>query len=163
MTAASPRSSDGAGDSCRRATPARLVPVRYASRDPPPPTRRDVGPAERFDGPRRTRADPETDGRAIPRRSHAAAFVAIGLLLVGAYLAHWTILVPGLLALLLLSSGLSFLSARVNPLSIGFYLTTKPSWTAIGTVFLSGVVLLAIAYGAWRSGWGPVLPDRLVP
>ena len=137
------------------------MPVRYAARDPPPARREPFAWVPHGVRLRTAPArDPPAEG---PRRSHAAAFVAIGLLLAGAYLAHWTILVPALLALLLLSSGLSFLSARVNPLSIGFYLTTKPSWTAIGTVFLTGVALLAIAYGAWRSGWGPILPNRLVP
>jgi hypothetical protein len=139
------------------------VPVRYASRDPPrrPPPREEPSP-------RAVLYAPEPRGEApvpppVPPRSHAAAFVAVALVLLGAWLAAWSILVPGLLALLLLSSGLGFLSARLNPLSIGFYLTTKPSWSAIGVVFLSGVLLLGIAYNAWTAGWGPILPARWVP
>jgi hypothetical protein len=92
------------------------------------------------------------------RRSHAAVPVAFFLLLLGAVLGHYTILVPFLLGLLLFGSGASFLSSRLNPLSTSFYLTTKPSWSAIGAVFLSGLALLLVAYEYLIRGFGPVVP-----
>jgi hypothetical protein len=130
------------------------VPVRYVSRDRP----RTPAPVPPFAG-----EGPPPEGPPPARRSHAAAFVAIGLLALGVYLASWTVIAPALLALLLFSTAFSFLAARINPLSIGFYLTVKPSWTAIGTVVLSGLVLAAVAYSYWKHGWGPILPHRLVP
>jgi hypothetical protein len=147
------------------------MPVRYASRNSPPP--RPPEDAPDLEDP----SDPDLvyewapsgrRGRApergpAPPRSHAAAFVAVGLLVVGALLMSWTILIPALLALLLFSAGLSFLSARLNPLSIGFYLTTKPSWSSIGVIFLSGVLLLGLTYEGWKQGWGPLLPHQLWP
>jgi hypothetical protein len=92
------------------------------------------------------------------RRSHAAVPVAFFLLLLGALLGHYTVLVPFLLGLLLFGSGASFLSSRLNPLSTSFYLTTKPSWSAIGAVFLSGMVLLLVAYEYLVRGFGPIVP-----
>ncbi|MCI4350372.1 MAG: hypothetical protein L3K15_02515 [Thermoplasmata archaeon] len=92
------------------------------------------------------------------RRSHAAVPIAFVLLLLGAVLGHYTILVPFLLGLVLFGSGASFLSSRLNPLSTSFYLPTKPSWSAIGAVFLSGVVLLAVAYEYLIRGFGPLVP-----
>jgi hypothetical protein len=108
-------------------------------------------------------AETGTDAETVPSRSHAPAYVALALVLVGWVLASWSVVVPGLLALALLSAGLAFLGSRLNPLSIGFYLTTKPSWTAIGAVFLSALLLIAITYSYWTSGRGPVLPHHLVP
>jgi hypothetical protein len=58
----------------------------------------------------------------------------------------------------MLVTGGSFLSARLNPFAIGFYLTTKPSWTAIGVVFLTAVVLLYSAYAFFVHGIAPVIP-----
>ena len=92
------------------------------------------------------------------RRSNAAVPVAFVLLLIGAYLGHYTVIVPFLLAVVLLGSGASFLSSRLNPLSTSFYLTTKPSWGAIGAVFLVGLVLLLVAYEYLVRGFGPVVP-----
>ncbi|MCI4320032.1 MAG: hypothetical protein L3K23_07880 [Thermoplasmata archaeon] len=92
------------------------------------------------------------------RRSHAAAPVAFVLLLLGAVLGHYTVIVPFLLAVVLLGSGASFLSSRLNPLSTSFYLNTKPSWSAIGAVFLVGFVLLLVAYEYLVRGFGPVVP-----
>jgi hypothetical protein len=106
---------------------------------------------------------PAPEASGPPPRSHAAAYVALALLVVGSYLASWTVLAPALLALLLFSSGFAFLGTRLNPLSVGFYLTTKPSWTAIGTVFVVAAVLLAVAYTYWKHGWGPILPHHLAP
>jgi hypothetical protein len=79
-------------------------------------------------------------------------------LFVGLLLGSYTILVPAFLGGLLLLTGLSFLSTRLNPLSIGFYLTTKPSWPAIGLVFLSGLVLVGAAWGYYASGFAPIVP-----
>jgi hypothetical protein len=84
--------------------------------------------------------------------------VAIVLVVVGLVLAAYTILIPVLLGLLMLSVAGSFLSTRLNPLSVGFYLTTKPSWTAIGVVALSTVVLFAVAWTYYVRGLAPVLP-----
>jgi hypothetical protein len=143
------------------------VPVRYVSRRPRPPPPaviqygRAGGPTylvAGVPGPRDALGPP-----APPRRSHAAVLVAFVLLFAGWYLTAWTILVPALLSTVLLSSGVAFLGTRINPLSVGFYLTTKPSWTAIGTVFLSGVVLLGITYTAWKNGTAPILPQHMIP
>jgi hypothetical protein len=130
------------------------VPVRYARRDPPAPVAASHSPAE---------ALPPGAPPAVPTRSHVAAFVAIAMVLLGWYLAHWTVIAPALLAFFLLSAGVTFLGTRLNPLSIGFYLTVKPSWTAIGAVFLGGLLLMGIAYSAWKSGSGPIIPHHLWP
>jgi hypothetical protein len=92
------------------------------------------------------------------RRSHAAIPVAVGVLILGAVLGRITVIVPFLLGVLLLSAGAAFLSSRINPLSTSFYLNTKPSWSAIGTVFLSAVVLLVVAYEYFVRGLSPVVP-----
>jgi hypothetical protein len=81
------------------------------------------------------------------RRSHAAVPIAIAVVLLGLYLARYSFLAPALFGVLLLVSGLSFLSTRLNPLSPHFYLTRKPSWLAVGVVFLGALVLLYSAYG----------------
>ena len=92
------------------------------------------------------------------RRSNAAVPVAVALLLVGLYLGTISVLLPALLGIVLLGAGVSFLSTRVNPLSTGFYQTTKPSWTAIATVLLVGVLLFAVAYAEFARGLGPLVP-----
>lgn len=104
---------------------------------------------------------PRRPGRRAPRerrRSNAAIPAALAVLVVGLALGHYTILVPGLLGLALLSVAVSFLSSRINPFSVAFYLTVKPSWTAIGTVVGVGLVLLLAAYGYYLSGFGPLVP-----
>jgi len=106
-------------------------------------------------GPRRGAPAPEP-----ARRSHAAAPVAVVVLFLGLLLGTITVLVPALLGLFLFSSGLSFLSTRVNPFSIGFYLTKKPSWTAIGVIFLSGVLLWVVAYAYFVHGIAPLVPGH---
>lgn len=93
-----------------------------------------------------------------PRRSNAAMPLTVAFLLVGLLIGAYTIVVPAILGGLLLLTGLSFLSTRLNPFSIGFYLTTKPSWPAIGLVFFSALVLLAAAYSYYASGIAPILP-----
>lgn len=93
-----------------------------------------------------------------PRRSHAAAYAALAVLVLGLYLGQYTILVPAGLGISLLFTAGSFLSARLNPLSIGFYLTTKPSWTAILLVFLSALALLGAAYYYFIHGIAPIVP-----
>jgi hypothetical protein len=94
------------------------------------------------------------------RRSHAAAPVAVAILFAGLLLGTVTILLPALLGFFLFLAGLSFLSTRMNPFSIGFYLTTKPSWTAIGVIFLSALLLWVVAYAYLVHGIGPLVPGH---
>ncbi|MCI4335595.1 MAG: hypothetical protein L3K17_00135 [Thermoplasmata archaeon] len=103
-------------------------------------------------------ATPHPPETGPPRRSNAAAPIAGVVLLAGLILGAYTVVVPALLGLFLISSSLSFLSTRVNPLSIGFYLNTKPSWMAIGLLFLCGLTLLGAAYGYYVSGFAPIVP-----
>lgn len=91
-------------------------------------------------------------------RSNAAIPVAIGLALIALYLARYTVLFPALFAIVLFLAGLSFLSTRLNPLSPHFYLTRKPSWSAIGVVFLAAFLLFYAAYALWVARYGPVIP-----
>jgi len=86
------------------------------------------------------------------RRSNAAIPVAIALVVLGLYFASASLIVPVLLGVVLLLSGLSFVSTRLNPLSPHFYLTRKPSWAAIGVVFLGAAVLLGEAWRLWAAG-----------
>ncbi|MCI4340475.1 MAG: hypothetical protein L3J73_04335 [Thermoplasmata archaeon] len=95
------------------------------------------------------------------RRSHAAAPLAVFVLFLGLLLGTITVLIPVLLGFFLFSSGFSFLSSRVNPFSIGFYLTKKPSWSAIGVIFLAGVLLWLVAYTYFVHGIGPLIPGHL--
>lgn len=92
------------------------------------------------------------------RRSNAAIPVAVALVLIGLYLGTYTVLLPGLLGLVLLFSSGSLLSTRLNPLSPTFYLTKKPSFLAIGMVFLGALILFAGAYVLWLHHLGPVVP-----
>jgi len=94
----------------------------------------------------------------VQRRSHIAVIPALILLVIGWYLARYTVLFPALIGFFLLSGALGLLGSRLNPLSTAFYLTTKPSWTAIGTVFLAGSVLLWMTYEYYIHAWGPLLP-----
>jgi hypothetical protein len=92
------------------------------------------------------------------RRSSAAVPIAIAVAIFGLYLGRFTLLAPGLLGLVLLVSGGSFLSARLNPLSPHFYLTRKPSWLAVGVVFLCALILLYYAYYLLVHEVGLLLP-----
>jgi hypothetical protein len=92
-------------------------------------------------------------------RSNAAIPVAVVVVGVGLYFGTYSLVIPGALGLLLLVSGTSFLSSRLNPLSTHFYLSRKPSWAAIGVVFLGAVALFAEAYELWLRGG----PARLLP
>jgi hypothetical protein len=94
----------------------------------------------------------------IRQRSHIAVVPALILLAVGWYLARYSIIFPAILGFFLLSGALGLLGSRLNPLSTAFYLTTKPSWTAIGTVFLTGAVLLWLTYEYYLHSWGPLIP-----
>ena len=76
----------------------------------------------------------------------------------GLYLGRFTVLAPAFLGLSLLLTVGTFLSTRLNPLSVGYYLTTKPSWTAIGIVFVASLALLGAAYYYFVHGIGPILP-----
>jgi hypothetical protein len=91
-------------------------------------------------------------------RSNAAIPVAIALVAIGLYLGTYTILLTGLIGIALLGSAGSLLSTRLNPLSPTFYLTKKPSFLAIGVVFLGAVVLLWGAYLLWTEHAGPLIP-----
>jgi|GEM_PF-539509 hypothetical protein len=107
--------------------------------------------------PRRTRA-PRGAAAEPPRRSNAAIPVSIVVVGVGLYLARYTILLPALFGLFLLWAGGSFLSSRLNPLSTSYYLTTKPSWTAVLVVFLGSFSLIGAAYLLYLDHFGPLLP-----
>lgn len=103
-------------------------------------------------------APPSRAAEAETKRSHAAIPVAVGLAALGLYLSQYTILLTGLIGILLFFSGLSFLSTRLNPLSPHFYLTRKPSWTAIGVLFLAAFVLFGAAYELYVHGMAPIVP-----
>ena len=112
---------------------------------------------------RRPAGTPAPEAAALPaeavqRRSHVAIVPALVLLAVGWYLSRYTIIFPAVIGAFLLSGALGLLGSRLNPLSTAFYLTTKPSWSAIGTVFLSGAALLWITYEYYLHSWAPVLP-----
>jgi hypothetical protein len=92
------------------------------------------------------------------KRSNAAIPVAIVFVIAGLYLSQYTILITALLGVVLFFSGTSFLSTRLNPLSPHFYLTRKPSWLAIGVVFLSAFALFGAAYELFVHGLAPVFP-----
>jgi len=94
------------------------------------------------------------------RRSHAAAPVAIVLVIVGLALGTYSILIPGFLGVVLFGAAVSFLSTRLNPLSVGFYLPVKPSWAAIGVVALGALVLFATVWVYWTHGIASVLPGH---
>lgn len=94
----------------------------------------------------------------MARRSHVAIVPALILLAVGWYLARYSIIFPAVIGFFLLSGALGLLGSRLNPLSTAFYLTVKPSWSAIGTVLLAGAVLLWMTYEYYIHSWGPVLP-----
>jgi len=109
--------------------------------------------------PYRTRPSrPSRAAEAPAARSHAAIPVVVFVVALGVYLGTWTVVFPALLGLVLLWVGGSFLSTRLNPLSPHFYLTRKPSWSAVGTVFLGALLLLAGAYAMWVHHWGPLVP-----
>jgi len=91
-------------------------------------------------------------------RSNAAIPVAIVLMILGLYLSQYTLLLTVLFGLILFFSGTSFLSTRLNPLSPHFYLTRKPSWPAIGVVFLASFALVAAAYYLFVHGLAPIFP-----
>jgi hypothetical protein len=92
------------------------------------------------------------------RRSNAAIPVAVVLVGIGLYLSTYTILLTAVVGLLLLGSAGSLLSTRVNPLSPTFYLTRKPSFLAIATVFFGALVLFGATYYLWAARGGPLLP-----
>jgi hypothetical protein len=81
------------------------------------------------------------------------------LLFVGLLFGSYSILVPGLIGFLMVTAAISFISMRLNPFSSGFYLPTKPSWTAIAVTAVVGLLLLSAAWAYWKGGVGPVLPS----
>jgi hypothetical protein len=94
----------------------------------------------------------------VVTRSHAAIPAVIVVALVGLYLASYTVIIPAIIGLLLFSVGLTFVSARINPLSTSFYLTTKPSGLAIVAVFFAGFGLLYASYLMYLKHYAPVVP-----
>ena len=92
------------------------------------------------------------------RRSNAAIPVAIVVVVLGLYLGTFSILLTALFALVLLFSAGSLLSTRLNPLSPTFYLTKKPSFLAIGVVFLGALALFGATYFLWVHQLGPLVP-----
>lgn len=101
---------------------------------------------------------PRRDEPKVAGRSHAAIPVAVAVVLAGFYFGSYTLLVPASLGILLLISGFSLLSSRINPLSPHFYLTRKPSWSAIGIVFLGALALFADVYYLWKTELGGLTP-----
>ncbi|HXW66973.1 MAG TPA: hypothetical protein VEL82_03735 [Thermoplasmata archaeon] len=91
-------------------------------------------------------------------RSNAAIPVAVALVVIGLYLASYSLLVTAFLGFALLVSAGSLLSTRLNPLSATFYLSRKPSFLAIGVVFLGAVILFGGAYRLWTEHGGPLWP-----
>ncbi len=89
---------------------------------------------------------PDRAAEVEAKRSNAAIPAVVVLAAVGLYFGQYTVFAPGLLGLVLAGVGLSFLSTRLNPLSAHFYLPKKPSWLAVGVVFLGALGLLADAY-----------------
>jgi hypothetical protein len=105
------------------------------------------------------RAPPARPNRAAVaevQRSNAAIPVVIVLLFLGLYVGQFTLVVPALLGLVLVYVGFSFLSTRLNPLSATFYLTKKPSWLAIGVVWLGALLLFADTYFLFQREFGGV-------
>ncbi len=94
----------------------------------------------------------------VARHSNAAIPVVVVVVLLGVYLGTYSLFVPALLALVLFASGFSFLSSRLNPLAITYYLNIKPSWAAIGVVFLGALGLAGVTYLFYLRGWGPIVP-----
>ncbi len=101
---------------------------------------------------------PNRAAEAELRRSHAAVPVAVAVVIVGLFLARYSLVLTALLGVVLLASGASLLSSRLNPLSASFYLTRKPSWTAVGVVFLGALILVGGAYELWVRGLAPIVP-----
>jgi hypothetical protein len=93
-----------------------------------------------------------------PHRSNAAIPVALVVIVLGLYLAPVSVVLTILFGLVLFVSAGSLLSTRLNPLSPTFYLTKKPSFLAIGVVFLGALILLGYAYVLWLHGAAVILP-----
>jgi len=106
--------------------------------------------------PYRTR--PTRVATVASRRSNAAIPVAVGLVVLGLYLGTYSVLLTGFLGLALLFSAGSLLSTRLNPLSATFYIDRKPSFLAIGVVFLGALILFGGAYLLWVRQLGPLVP-----
>jgi hypothetical protein len=98
---------------------------------------------------------------AVQNRSHAAIPLVLVVVALGLWAASVSIFIPALLGTVLLGVTVSFLSTRINPLAVGFYLPVKPSWTALGVVALGALVLFATVYVDWTRALAPVLPTHL--
>jgi len=107
---------------------------------------------------RPTNPPPSRAAEVESKRSNAAIPVALVLLVLGLYLSQYTVILTALIGGILFLSGLSFLSTRLNPLSPHFYLTRKPSWLAVGVVFLSALALLVATFELYVHGLAPIVP-----
>jgi hypothetical protein len=116
------------------------------------------GPAYPRFYPRAPPARPSRAEEMESRRSNAAIPVVVVLLILGLYLGQYSLFIPGALGLVLLYAGGSFLSTRLNPISPHFYLPKKPSWLAVGVVFLGAIVLLWDTYLLLARELGSVVP-----
>jgi Kef-type K+ transport system membrane component KefB len=94
----------------------------------------------------------------VARRSNAAIPAVAILVLVGLYLAQFSVLIPGLIGLVLFSVFFSFVGQRINPLSTSFYSHVKPSGIAIAFVFFGAIGMLYAAYALYLRHYGPLLP-----
>ena len=92
------------------------------------------------------------------RRSHAAVPVVLALLALGLAIGYYAVAIPFLLGVILLAVLVSFLSIRLNPHAASFYLSIKPSWTAIGTVFLCSLALFGASALYYLDLHAPILP-----
>ncbi len=90
------------------------------------------------------------------KRSHAAIPLAFAVLVAGLVLGQYWFFWPALFGIGLLFVAFSFLSSRLNPFSLSFYLSVKPSWLSIGTLAFLGFVLLGAAWSDYASGLGPL-------
>jgi hypothetical protein len=87
----------------------------------------------------------------------------MAVVVVGLVLGTYSVIVPVLLGLLLLGAAGSFLSSRLNPLSVGFYLPVKPSFAAIGVVALGALLLFLAAWMYWTHGIATIVPGARAP
>ncbi len=108
-----------------------------------------------------TPARPAPEGFHAERRSHAAIPLALVLLGAGLILGRYAVAIPFVLGLILFVVVLSFVGMRVNPFATGFYVSRKPSWAAIGVVFLSMLILFVGSYFLFVTAHAPVVPVPL--
>ena len=108
-----------------------------------------------------TAAELDRARRNSSSRSQLVGVLAFALLIVGLLFGTYSILIPALLGLGLLSATGRFLSMRLNPFTPSFYIPTKPSWLSIGMLAICGLLLISSAWELWRNGLGPILPGHV--